>query len=98
MGDDKSMKESEERNIVEKAVDEVKSWVGDERAEQRRRLEEQGQDTGEQYLTTNQGVRISDNQNSLKAGARGPTLMEDFIFREKMTHFDHERIPELVVA
>jgi catalase len=48
-------------------------------------------------LTTNQGVGISDNQNSLKAGNRGPTLMEDFIFREKMTHFDHERIPERVV-
>ncbi|MEN9933718.1 MAG: hypothetical protein RLZZ387_297 [Chloroflexota bacterium] len=48
-------------------------------------------------LTTNQGVRVGDNQNSLKAGARGPTLMEDFIFREKMTHFDHERIPERVV-
>jgi catalase len=50
-----------------------------------------------EYLTTNQGVRINDNQNSLKAGARGPTLMEDFIFREKMTHFDHERIPERIV-
>jgi catalase len=48
-------------------------------------------------LTTNQGVRVADNQNSLKAGERGPTLMEDFIFREKMTHFDHERIPERVV-
>ena len=50
-----------------------------------------------QALTTNQGVRISDNQNSLKAGPRGPTLLEDFIFREKMTHFDHERIPERIV-
>jgi catalase len=49
------------------------------------------------HLTTNQGVEISDNQNSLTAGNRGPTLMEDFIFREKMTHFDHERIPERVV-
>ena len=48
-------------------------------------------------LTTNQGVNINDNQNSLKAGNRGPTLMEDFIFREKITHFDHERIPERVV-
>jgi len=52
--------------------------------------------TGE-YLTTNQGIRINDNQNSLKAGDRGPTLMEDFILREKITHFDHERIPERVV-
>ena len=50
-----------------------------------------------QTLTTNQGTPISDNQNSLKSGARGPTLMEDFILREKITHFDHERIPERVV-
>ncbi len=49
------------------------------------------------YLTTNQGVRINDNQNSLKAGERGPSLLEDFILREKITHFDHERIPERVV-
>ena len=48
-------------------------------------------------LTTNQGLRLSDNHNSLKAGVRGPTLMEDFILREKITHFDHERIPERVV-
>ncbi len=52
--------------------------------------------TGEP-LTTNQGVAISDNQNSLKAGLRGPTLLEDFILREKITHFDHERIPERIV-
>src|SRR6185436_5790465 len=56
------------------------------------------QDTADkQYLTTNHGVRINDNQNSLKAGDRGPTLLEDFILREKITHFDHERIPERVV-
>ena len=48
-------------------------------------------------LTTNQGVRIADDQNSLRAGARGPTLLEDFILREKITHFDHERIPERIV-
>lgn len=48
-------------------------------------------------LTTNQGVKVGDNQDSLKIGLRGPTSMEDFIFREKMTHFDHERIPERVV-
>ncbi len=53
-------------------------------------------DTG-QRLTTNQGVPVADNQDSLKLGLRGPTLMEDFIFREKLTHFDHERIPERVV-
>ena len=50
-----------------------------------------------QTLTTNQGVPIADNQNSLRAGARGPTLLEDFILREKITHFDHERIPERIV-
>jgi len=48
-------------------------------------------------LTTNQGTGINDNQNTLKAGTRGPSLLEDFIFREKITHFDHERIPERVV-
>lgn len=48
-------------------------------------------------LTSNQGVPLSDNQNSLRAGARGPTLMEDFLLQEKITHFDHERIPERVV-
>jgi len=48
-------------------------------------------------LTTNQGLPVSDNQNSLKAGGRGPTLLEDFILREKITHFDHERIPERIV-
>src|ERR1700678_4396367 len=48
-------------------------------------------------LTTNQGLPISDNQNSLKGGGRGPTLLEDFILREKITHFDHERIPERIV-
>jgi catalase len=48
-------------------------------------------------LTTNQGVALSDNQNSLKANPRGPTLLEDFILRDKITHFDHERIPERIV-
>lgn len=52
---------------------------------------------GSDRLTTNQGTAIADNQNSLKAGARGPTLLEDFILREKITHFDHERIPERIV-
>jgi catalase len=51
----------------------------------------------ENLLTTNQGVVIPDNHNSLKAGVRGPSLLEDFILREKITHFDHERIPERVV-
>nr|WP_090586127.1 MULTISPECIES: catalase [unclassified Paenibacillus] len=50
-----------------------------------------------QKMTTNQGLKVSEDEFSLKAGERGPTLMEDFHFREKMTHFDHERIPERVV-
>ena len=50
-----------------------------------------------QYLTTNQGLRINNDQDSLKAGERGPSLLEDFHLREKITHFDHERIPERVV-
>ena len=54
-------------------------------------------DASAQVMTTNQGVAIGDNQNSLKAGLRGPTLLEDFILREKITHFDHERIPERIV-
>ncbi|MBL1177807.1 catalase [Pantanalinema sp. GBBB05] len=59
-------------------------------------LEAFRRESGE-HLATNQGIRIDDTDNSLKAGERGPTLMEDFHFREKMTHFDHERIPERVV-
>ena len=51
----------------------------------------------EPVLTTNMGIPISDNQNSLRAFTRGPTLLEDFVLREKITHFDHERIPERIV-
>ncbi len=54
-------------------------------------------DASGQGMTSNQGIPIADNQNSLKAGLRGPTLWEDFILREKITHFDHERIPERIV-
>lgn len=54
-------------------------------------------DATDQALTTNQGVKVSDNQNTLRAGPRGPSLLEDFIMREKITHFDHERIPERIV-
>jgi catalase len=60
-------------------------------------LERHRVDSGGRALTTNQGVPVADNQNSLKAGVRGPLLLEDFILREKITHFDHERIPERVV-
>jgi catalase len=55
------------------------------------------ENSNDQILTTNQGLRINDDQNSLKAGERGPSLLEDFHLREKITHFDHERIPERVV-
>jgi catalase len=54
-------------------------------------------DASDQRLTTNQGVPVADNQNSLKSGLRGPALLKDFILREKITHFDHERIPERIV-
>src|SRR5450755_867136 len=54
-------------------------------------------DLAKVHLTTNQGLVVSDNQNSLRAGVRGPTLIEDFILREKITSFDHERTPERIV-
>ncbi len=60
-------------------------------------LERVRSDSAGQVLTTNHGVPVGDNQSSLKIGLRGPTAMEDFILREKLTHFDHERIPERVV-
>ncbi|MGX0893424.1 catalase [Pseudomonas sp. ADAK2 TE3594] len=60
-------------------------------------LEKFRSDATDQALRTNQGVKVADNQNTLKAGARGPSLLEDFIMREKITHFDHERIPERIV-
>ena len=59
-------------------------------------LHQQPSASGER-LTTNLGVPLSDNQNSLRAGPRGPTLLEDFALREKIHHFDHERIPERIV-
>jgi catalase len=68
-----------------------------EKHEKHEQLEQHSADAKDRNLTTNQGVKVSDTDNSLTAGARGPTLMEDFHFREKMTHFDHERIPERVV-
>ncbi|HEY1123045.1 MAG TPA: catalase, partial [Haloferula sp.] len=60
-------------------------------------LERHRVDSAGQPITTNMGVALGNNQASLKAGLRGPTLMEDFILREKITHFDHERIPERIV-
>jgi len=68
-------------------------------ADRRGRGDELHQSAGGTHppLTTNQGIPIADNQNSLRATPRGPTLLEDFILREKITHFDHERIPERIV-
>ena len=60
-------------------------------------LADHKEESSGQFLSTNQGVKINDDQNSLKAGERGSTLLEDFILREKITHFDHERIPERIV-
>ncbi|PTF03236.1 catalase HPII [Staphylococcus devriesei] len=62
-----------------------------------KQLEEQKKNNDNQAITTNHGVKVSEDENSLTAGDRGPTLLEDFHFREKMMHFDHERIPERVV-
>jgi catalase len=63
----------------------------------RDQLQSHTTDNNNELLTTNQGLKINNNQDSLKAGERGPSLLEDFILREKITHFDHERIPERVV-
>lgn len=71
------------KNINENTKDEQLAYF---------RMEHKGE-----KLTTNQALRVSNTDDSLKAGSRGPTLLEDFHFREKLTHFDHERIPERVV-
>lgn len=65
--------------------------------EKEEQLKQHTKSSDNEYLTTNTGVRINHTDDSLKAGSRGPTIMDDFHFREKMTHFDHERIPERVV-
>ncbi|WLV24345.1 catalase [Aciduricibacillus chroicocephali] len=67
------------------------------RNEKDRQLDQYRVNDRDKPMTTNQGVKVSEDEFSLKAGDRGPTLMEDFHFREKLTHFDHERIPERVV-
>jgi catalase len=81
---EKPAKSKKESNVVE-----IRKTKGGETHQQA--------DPSELPLTTNQGLVISDNQNSLKAGERGPVQLEDFILREKITHFDHERIPERIV-
>lgn len=68
-----------------------------EKTKKDEQLEQFTVDDKEGSLTTNQGLKMAEDEFSLKAGERGPTLMEDFHFREKLTHFDHERIPERIV-
>lgn len=84
------MKENDEpnRNLHPGKVDEHSK---------NRQLHTFREESNEQFMTTDEGVRIHHTDDSLKAGSRGPTLMEDFHFREKMTHFDHENIPERIV-
>jgi len=82
--------------LIEKvAIVEKKRMVNENSKDEQ--LEMFREDPERDFLTTNQGVRVSNTDISLKAGERGPTLLEDFHFREKLTHFDHERIPERVV-
>ena len=69
----------------------------DRRTEKDRQLDEVRREHDGTHLTTDQGVKPDHTDDSLKAGERGPTLIEDFHFREKLTHFDHERIPERIV-
>jgi catalase len=77
-------------------MDSFKTDVGNG-GETHQHVPEKGPHTPEDHLTTNQGIRVSDNQNQLKSGERGPVLLEDFVLREKIFHFDHERIPERIV-
>ncbi|PBB06160.1 catalase [Salimicrobium humidisoli] len=71
--------------------------VSDKKSRKQEQLERFTSDDRDKEMTTNHGTKLSEDEFSLKAGERGPTLMEDFHFREKMTHFDHERIPERAV-
>jgi catalase len=80
------------------AKKDIKVKVGNQpENEKTRSLQTQTADATGELMTTDHGVKINDDQNSLKAGERGATLLEDFILREKITHFDHERIPERIV-
>ncbi len=80
---------------VESAVDRAAPDVP--ASDESKKLDPYRENPDGEYLTTDQGLRVSHTDDSLKAGQRGPTLLEDFHFREKITHFDHERIPERVV-
>ena len=86
---DKSQDTTSERQTAQYADQRVMTGTGGE--------VHQTADGDTPVLTTQQGIPVADDQNSLKIGARGPTALEDFHFREKIFHFDHERIPERVV-
>ncbi|WP_285009295.1 catalase HPII [Pedobacter faecalis] len=88
-------KNSPPKQGTEKAID--RKLVPQQETEKTKSLLPHTADATDEKMTTNHGVKINDDQNSLKAGERGATLLEDFILREKITHFDHERIPERVV-
>ncbi|SEG37467.1 catalase [Flavobacterium urumqiense] len=75
----------------------TKKNVDDSENQKQQDLKLNKSDGTNQFMTTDQGLKINDDTNSLKAGERGPSLLEDFILREKITHFDHERIPERIV-
>src|SRR5690554_2408954 len=85
---DKKNQDMHQRNIQRGKVDEQSKD---------RQLDDFRENSNDQYMTTDQGLRVNHTDDSLKAGSRGPSLMEDFHLREKMTHFDHENIPERVV-
>ncbi|NKF24390.1 catalase [Solimonas marina] len=87
------------KTATREAVHKIAKKVGEPASEDTKtdQLETVTEGVDGKTLTTQQGLEIADNQNSLKIGERGPTLLEDFMMREKITHFDHERIPERVV-
>jgi catalase len=90
-------KETPKKSPADAGLNNLKSPVRVEQDPKQKDLARNTENGAGEFLTTNQGLRINDNQNSLKAGPRGATLLEDFILREKITHFDHERIPERIV-
>src|SRR5687768_2866346 len=89
------MKKKSPKTGTEAAID--KKLVPQPENAKTEKLKAHTADSSEELMTTNHGLKINDDQNSLKAGERGATLLEDFILREKITHFDHERIPERIV-
>ncbi len=97
MGNDASGREDEEANNGNETAAESSNPSQVEDNSKQRQLDEVRENAEGERLTTDHGVPIEDTDDSLKGGERGPTLMDDFHFREKMTQFDHERMPERVV-